>query len=75
MAAALGAARHVVEVVHALDVERHVPTGLDEREIAAPILYARELHDTAVIERAARIGTGKTSKRGGSVGRGWSMGK
>src|SRR4051794_363993 len=47
MAAALGAAGHVVEVVDALDPEVDVPVALDEGEIAARVLDLREVDDAA----------------------------
>ena len=45
-AATLGAAGHVVEVVHALDVERRVSLSLDEREASARIRNLRQVHQS-----------------------------
>jgi hypothetical protein len=48
MAAALRAARHVIEVVHASNVERCLLAALDEGEVAARVLDAWQLGDDAV---------------------------
>jgi hypothetical protein len=36
-----------------------VASCLDEREVAAPVLDARQLDDAAMLERAARLGAGE----------------
>ena len=50
VATALGAARHVVEVVDALDVEADMLPAFDEGEVAARVVDARQSHKMAAIQ-------------------------
>lgn len=48
MTAALGASRHVVKVINALNLERYIPATLDKREIASGIADSGEVDDLAL---------------------------
>ena len=70
MPTAVGTAGHVVQVIHTLDGERHMPIAFDEGQVAAGVVDPRQGHEMALVEahrvrsscsEAARTRTGSRS--------------
>ncbi len=55
MTAALGPARHIVEIVDSLDFERHMARSFDEREITTRIGNLWQIYEFAVRERHTEL--------------------